>query len=66
MKKISIDNGRTYVTPEEALEEFDLEVIAHYMDDDDRERTHRDVAPCTDLEFLIHYLEIAKDNIIIG
>jgi hypothetical protein len=66
MKKISIDNGMTFISPEEALEQFSLEIIAHYMDDDDRERTHLEMAPCTDSEFLIHYLEIAKDDIIIG
>lgn len=66
MKKISVDNGRSYVTPKEALEEFNLDIIAHYMDDEDRERTHREIAPCTDLEFLIHYLKTAKDDIIIG
>jgi hypothetical protein len=66
MKRISVDNGRTFVSPEEALEQFDLDVIAHYMDDEDREQTHLEMAPCTDLEFLTRYLEIAKDDIIIG
>lgn len=66
MKKISIDNGKTYATPREALEEFELEVIAHYMDDEDRERTHLEMAPCSDLEFLTHYLKTTKDDIIIG
>ena len=66
MKRISIDNGRNFVSPGEALERISLEIIAHYMDDDDRERAHLEVAPCTDLEFLTHYLEIAKDDVIIG
>ena len=66
MKRISIDNGMNFVTPEEALEQFDLEVISYYMDDEDRERTHREVSPCTDLEFLTRYLETAKDDVIIG
>jgi hypothetical protein len=66
MKRISIDNGMTFVSPEEALERFDLDTIAHYMDDDDRERTHLEIAPCTDFEFLTHYLEIAKNDIVIG
>ena len=66
MRKISIDNGLSYVTPKEALEEFDLEAISYYMDDEDRERTHQEVAPCSDLEFLIRYLKTAKENLIIG
>lgn len=66
MRKISIDNGTSYVTPEEALKEFDLEAISYYMDDEDRERTHQDVAPCSDLEFLTYYLKIAREDIIIG
>ena len=66
MKRISVDNGRTFVSPKEALERFGLNVIAHYMDDDDRERTHLEIAPCTDLEFLTRYLQIAKNDIIIG
>jgi hypothetical protein len=66
MKRISIDNGSNFVTPEEALERFDLDTIVCYMDDEDRERTHLEMAPCTDLEFLRRYLEIAKDDIIIG
>jgi len=66
IKRISIDNGGSFISPEEALERFSLEIIAQYMDDDDRERTHLEKAPCADLEFLTHYLEIAKDDIIIG
>lgn len=67
MKRISIDNGRSFVSPEEALKHFDLEdTIACYMDGEDRERAHLEIAPCTDLEFLTRYLEIAKDDIIIG
>ena len=66
MKRISVDNGMTFVSPEEALERFELGIIAHYMDDDDKARTYLEMAPCTDLEFLRRYLEIAKDDVIIG
>ena len=66
MKRISVDNGRTFVSPEEALKQFDLDTIVYYMDDDERELTHLEMAPCTDLEFLVRYLEIAKDDVIIG
>jgi hypothetical protein len=66
MKRISIDNGNSWTTPEAAIATLGLDVIVNYMDDDDRERTHLEMAPCTDLEFLTRYLEIAKDDIIIG
>ena len=66
MKRISIDNGATYTTPEEALQVFGLEDLAEYMEDDAREETHRQLAPCTDADFLRHYLVLAKHDLIIG
>ena len=66
MKQISIDNGYTFITPEEAIAGMRWEVIAHYMEDSAREAVHADLAPCTDIEFLIRYLEIADHNLIIG
>lgn len=65
-KGISIDNGYHFVSPAEALESISLDVMAAYMDDDAREQTHYELAPCTDLEFLTRYLEIAPDDLIIG
>lgn len=66
MAKISIDNGRSWCEPEEALEKFDIDTLAFYMDDDAREQVHAELAPCTDLEFLKRYLEIAPYDYIIG
>lgn len=66
MKQISIDNGLTYVTPEEAIDGMSWDVIAHYMEHDAREATHNGLAPCTSLEFLIRYLELADHDLIIG
>lgn len=66
MKQISIDNGATYVTPAEALEVVSIDTIAEYMDDDTREAVHNELAPCSDIEFLTRYLEIAPDDLIIG
>ena len=40
-------------------------VIAN-MDDDIREAVHRNLAPCTEAEFLAAYLEMATDDLIIG
>ena len=67
MKRISIDNGATYITPAEALEKMNnMDVYANYMDDDTREQVASELAPCTDLEFLTRYLELANDDLVIG
>lgn len=66
MKQISINNGATYTTPADALEEISLDAMSEYMDDDTREAVHNELAPCSDIEFLTRYLELAPDNLIIG
>lgn len=66
MKQISINNGATYSTAAEALEEISLDTMAEYMDDDAREAVHNELAPCSDIEFLERYLEIAPDDLIVG
>ena len=66
MAQISIDNGHSYVTASEALETISLDTMLNYMDDDTRETVHRELAPCTDVEFLTRYLEFATDDLIIG
>lgn len=66
MKQISINNGHSYISPEEALKEISIETMANYMDDDAREQTAAELAPCSDVEFLTRYLEIAPDDLIIG
>jgi len=70
MKQISIDNGRTYMTAEEAIPEI-LEnklwpVVVQLMDDDTREQVHNEIAPCTEREFLARYLELAPRDLVIG
>lgn len=65
-KRISINNGMSYTTPEEALEALGLDVLAHYMDDNTREALHYALAPCTDLEFLRGYLELAPCDLVVG
>ena len=42
------------------------DAIANVMDDDIREAVHRNLAPCTEAEFLAAYLERATDDLIIG
>lgn len=65
-KGISINNGRTYTTPAEALERMPWDVIVNAMDDETREAVHYELAPCTNLEFLTRYLEIAPEDLVIG
>ena len=65
-KHISIDNGYTFISPEEAIAGMRWEVIAHYMEDSAREAVHADLAPCSNLNFLTRYLEIADCDLIIG
>lgn len=66
MKLISIDNGTTHTTPDEAIKAVGMDTIVNYMDDDTRAAVHSELAPCSDLEFLRRYLELAADDLIIG
>ena len=66
MKRISVDNGMHWVSPETALGTIDIDTMAVYMDDDTREAVHHDIAPCTDPEFVAEYLHRAPDDLIIG
>ena len=69
-KKLSLDNGNSYLTAAEATPEIGerglWEVVVQAMDDDTRERVHAEIAPCTDEEFLQRYLELAEDDLVIG
>ena len=65
-KGISIDNGLTFIEPEEAIKQKEWAVIAHYMEDEAREQVHHELAPCTNLEFLKRYLEVAECDLVIG
>lgn len=70
MARISLDNGRSYMEADEAapvIAERNLwDVVIHYMDDDTREQVHRELAPCSNIEFLRRYLEIAPCDLVIG
>ena len=66
MTRISIDNGYSFCSPAEAIDGVGMAAIAALMDDDTREAVHNDIAPCTELDFLTRYLEIAPDDLIIG
>lgn len=50
---------------------FALGPMAHrshvwYNGDDTREAVHNELAPCSDIEFLERYLELAPDDLIVG
>ena len=77
--KISLDNGRSYMTAHEAIEylkymeqatgtpfEKMWDVIAYQMDDDIREDVHFELAPCTEEKFLQRYLELSSSDFVIS
>ena len=68
--RLSLDNGANYIDIDdlhahasEIVEKWD--VITIVMDGDVRQRIHKDMAPCTELEFLAEYLRRADHNLII-
>ena len=65
-KRISIDNGHSFISPAEAVAKMPWEQIVNFMDDDIRESVAADIAPCTEAEFLSEYLKRAKEDLIIG
>lgn len=69
-KEISLNNGTTWMTADEAMPEIIKrglwENVVEFMDDETRERVHAELAPCTELEFLRRYLELAPEDLIIG
>ena len=66
MKRISIDNGNTFVAAGEAIENVGMDVIEHYMDHEISELVIKKYACDTDEEFVEKYLENAVEDLIIG
>lgn len=70
MSEISLDNGNTFTSAHEAMEQIESlglwDAIVEVMDDEIREKVHAELAPCTEEEFLARYLELANENLIIG
>ena len=70
MKRISLDNGHTFLSVCEAFLEIARQnlwgAVVAAMDDETRERTHAAVAPCSNEEFLEEYLARANEDLIIG
>ena len=46
----------------EELLELGMDVLVNYMDDELREQVHRELAPCTDEEFLVRYMELHREK----
>lgn len=69
-KMISLDNGMNYMSAKEAMREIRSrnlwDAVVNMMDDDVREKVHREIAPCTEEEFLEAYLEEAKEDLVVG
>lgn len=69
-KEISLNNGNSYMSADEAMPVIDdrdlWETVVGCMDNETRERVHAELAPCTELEFLRRYLELAPSDLVIG
>lgn len=67
---ISLNNGRTWVDADEAMEEINARnmwgAVVAVMNDETREAVHNDIAPCTESEFLAEYLRRAEDGLVVG
>lgn len=64
---ISIDNGTTHCTVEEALAAHTIDEWMRLMIDDIREYVQEELpGDCTDAQFLMRYLELAPVDLIIG
>lgn len=68
--EISLDNGNTFLTAHEAMQEIKERnlwaQVVELMDDDTREQVNAELAPCTEEEFLARYLELAPADLIVG
>lgn len=65
MKRISIDNGNTYISPKEAIEQIGFDVIVNAIDIESANRAHTE-CPETEEEWLELVLRDMKDDLIIG
>lgn len=69
MKKISLNNGNTYLTVKDAMIQINQQnlwdAVVNMMDDDTREKVHCEFAPCTEEEFLNAYLSISDHDLIL-
>lgn len=66
MRKISVNNGRSYTTVEDAIAKVGIMTIAMMMDDDIRRDVDASFTGETDADFVRAYLSVAHDDLIIG
>lgn len=66
MKRISVDNGRSYTTVEDAIAKVGIMTIAMMMDDDIRRDVDASFTGETDADFVRAYLTVARDDLVIG
>lgn len=70
IKEISLDNGNSFTDAHDAIREIMdrnlWDAVVNMMDDDTREAVAAELAPCTEEVFLSRYLELARENLIIG
>ena len=70
MKRISLNNGCSYMDASEAMLEITernlWEAVVAIMDDDVREAVAGDMAPCSEEAFLREYLKRANDDLVVG
>lgn len=68
-KRVSIDNGLTFLTADEAIDDIESrglwDAVVAAMDDDVRDDVHNEMAPCTNKEILERYLVLAYDDLVI-
>ena len=70
---VSLDNGHTFLKADEVIQYLSVpncpiswDTIVSFMDNRIINKVNNELAPCSELEFLIRYLELAKENLIIG
>lgn len=70
MSMISLNNGLSWLSAENAISEINerglWDAVVVMMDNNIRERVHAELAPCSRLDFLHRYLELAPENLIFG
>lgn len=66
MSRISINNGNSFCSVREAVNNMEWGVILNMMDRGVMSQVHDEIAPCTNEDFLARYLELAGEDLIIG
>ena len=72
-KFVSLDNGHSLIRAEDVIQYLSVpncpiswDTLVSFMDDELIEQVNSELAPCSELEFLTRYLELSKEDLIIG